>query len=795
MQKSETMRCYLLCLFIFLATLNGRSQSKWEMGVLIGTNAYQGDLSSNRVPSIESFSYSYGAYVRRHLSPTWAVRANYLGGKWYASDLNSENPLIQERGFSFSNQLQEGSLLVEWNPLRKRKASSEINFYASRAYPFFYLGVGGLWYRLENTFPSNPSSTLLELIEQDRRSSSNYRSLVVPAGMGLKLELNQSATLSIEGGPHYGFNDLLDGVSSSGNPQTNDWFWHGGIGLSLFIGKQDLNSNILDQAEAAQALTPNYLALKNGASPPKWELGALVGATAYQGDLMEQSVPGIESFSYAYGLFMRRYLSPNWAFRINYLGGNWMASDADAKADYLQSRNFSFQNHLSEGSLLFEWDPWGHKRFPDGPFRFRTRVSPFFYLGFGVGYYRIENSFPEELPLSISDQVRKDQEASSKYTGLSFPAGLGLKIDLSKRTTVSIEGGPHYGFNDLFDGVSQSGNPKANDWYWHGGVGLSVRLGKKDSDGDGIPDSGDACRYVAGVFSARGCPDKDGDGVEDAEDVCPELPGLIEFSGCPDTDNDGIMDPADSCPTVYGYAETNGCPDLDNDCVTDSLDRCPNIAGPIELDGCPDTDGDGLVDIDDLCPDSVGLPENKGCPLLDTDCDGNIDEFDECPEIQDTIGFTGCPDLDLDGILDSLDLCPEIPGPDSTQGCPIVTKEAEILLVKAQQAVQFQTGSAELLSSSKAILDEVVNLLKEASYYQLSLAGYTDNVGRASTNQRLSERRAKSCYDYLIEKGIDADRIDYMGYGEEDPIGNNNSREGRKMNRRVEFEITVSVKE
>lgn len=296
---------------------------------------------------------------------------------------------------------------------------------------------------------------------------------------------------------------------------------------------------------------------------------------------------------------------------------------------------------------------------------------------------------------------------------------------------------------------------------------------------------------VAGSLSARGCPDRDGDGVEDAEDVCPDLPGLMAFSGCPDTDKDGIMDPADNCPLLFGFEETGGCPDIDNDCVTDSLDLCPQLAGLLEFGGCPDTDGDGIPDPEDQCPNEIGLPEHGGCPLLDTDCDGIVDILDECPEIPDTIGFTGCPDLDNDGILDSLDLCPRIPGPESNNGCPIVTQEVEILLAEAQQNVRFQTGSAELLESSKEILDQVAVLLQEATYYELFLAGYTDNVGRASTNQRLSERRAKACYDYLKDKGISSERLSFKGFGEADPIGDNSTVAGRNKNRRVAFNLSV----
>lgn len=523
----------------------------------------------------------------------------------------------------------------------------------------------------------------------------------------------------------------------------------------------------------------------------KWELGGQIGVTAYQGDLMSTDIPEKEAVDFAYGLFVRHHLSPTWAIRANALMGTWQSSDIYAADPNRQRRDFSFTNRLTEGSLLLEWDPWGKRRYSDGPYRFQRRITPFAYLGVGAGLYQINNSYGFEDRERILNLIEADQAASEDMISLAIPAGLGLKIDLSKRSTLSFEGGPHYGFNDLFDGVSQSGQPATNDWYWHAGITLSVRIGEKDSDRDGIPDKEDACRLVAGRLSARGCPDRDGDGVEDAEDVCPDLPGLMAFSGCPDTDKDGIMDPADNCPLLFGFEETGGCPDIDNDCITDSLDLCPQLAGLLEFDGCPDTDGDGIPDPEDQCPDEMGLPEHGGCPLLDTDCDGIVDILDECPEIPGTIGFTGCPDLDQDGVLDSLDLCPSISGPDSNNGCPVVTQEAELLLAEAQQNVCFQTSSAELLASSREILDQVADLLSEAPYYELFMAGYTDNVGRASTNQRLSERRAKACYEYLINKGISSERLSFKGFGEVDPIGDNMTAAGREKNRRVAFNLSV----
>ncbi len=112
-----------------------------------------------------------------------------------------------------------------------------------------------------------------------------------------------------------------------------------------------------------------------------------------------------------------------------------------------------------------------------------------------------------------------------------------------------------------------------------------------DRDGDGIPDSLDACPDQAGPAALHGCPDRDGDGIADKDDDCPDVPGLAKYRGCPipDTDKDGINDEEDKCPTVPGVARYHGCPipDTDGDGVNDEEDKCPNEPGPASNFGCP----------------------------------------------------------------------------------------------------------------------------------------------------------------------------------------------------------------
>lgn len=522
-----------------------------------------------------------------------------------------------------------------------------------------------------------------------------------------------------------------------------------------------------------------------------WEGGIHLGTTSYQGDLNPHQYPVFEALDLAYGLFVRRNLSPVWGLRLDLRQGTWRGDDAYSQGLPFVERGYSYRNRLSQGVLLLEWDPFGKSRFRRSAFAFRPRITPYLSSGIGILHMNPETDFLLNGEGPVPAPIQQDQRDGRDQWRFTVPIGGGLKVDLSYRTTLAFEMHTGYAWTDLIDGVSATGNPDANDWYVSGGANLTFRLAPEDSDGDGVVDKEDACPSVAGNPTARGCPDRDGDGVEDAEDVCPDLAGEMAFSGCPDTDGDGFMDPADDCPNAFGYEETNGCPDRDNDCVADADDRCPDTEGLPDLAGCPDTDGDGLADPDDPCPTEAGLLKYGGCPLPDTDCDGIIDSLDACPTIPDTLGFTGCPDLDQDGVVDSLDRCPEVAGTADNAGCPELAAQEREILRDAQRNVRFRTGSAELLASSREILRKVQALLDKYPVYHLELKGYTDSVGGAASNQKLSERRAKACYTFLQEQGIAENRMSYAGYGEEDPIGDNSTVAGRKMNRRVEFVLFI----
>ena len=268
-------------------------------------------------------------------------------------------------------------------------------------------------------------------------------------------------------------------------------------------------------------------------------------------------------------------------------------------------------------------------------------------------------------------------------------------------------------------------------------LGLSINFGGTDTDGDGIYDNNDACPEVFGLELFNGCPDTDGDGIEDSKDDCPSAAGPAEFNGCPDSDGDGVVDKSDDCPTVAGLKALAGCPDSDGDSLSDAKDKCPQEAGPVANNGCPwpDSDKDGILDKDDKCPNEAGTVANNGCP-----------EVFPTPAVMKTLNDYA-------------------------------------------KTILFDTGKSSIKTQSAAVLQNITAILKEYPSSNFSIEGHTDSVGSKTLNQTLSDSRANAVMAYLIQNGIDGNRLSAFGFGEDYPIDSNATRAGRANNRRVEVKL------
>lgn len=180
----------------------------------------------------------------------------------------------------------------------------------------------------------------------------------------------------------------------------------------------------------------------------------------------------------------------------------------------------------------------------------------------------------------------------------------------------------------------------------------------------------------------------------------------------------------------------------------------------------------------------------------DSDNDGIYDQSDECPNTKAGIAVDakGCDiDLDKDGVNNTIDKCPDTPRGakvDAT-GCRIIlTKDVSIKL-----NVKFANNSAEIQDEYASEIRQVADFMLQYPDTNVVIEGHTDSDGSAKYNQQLSQKRADSVMLYLVEKfNVDQNRIKALGKGESAPVADNNTREGKALNRRVQAEITTTVR-
>jgi outer membrane protein OmpA-like peptidoglycan-associated protein len=197
-----------------------------------------------------------------------------------------------------------------------------------------------------------------------------------------------------------------------------------------------------------------------------------------------------------------------------------------------------------------------------------------------------------------------------------------------------------------------------------------------------------------------------------------------------DTDEDGILDEYDNCPELAedlnGYRDDDGCPDADadNDRVVDVLDQCPDEREDIDL-----------------------FEDDDGCPEPDNDMDGLLDGDDECPKDPETLNGIddqdGCPD----GSLAFLD--PE---------------RREITLLAS---ITFQEGRATLMPESGGVLGAVVTtLLAFDDLEQVEILVWVASQGDPAAERKLARARAETIRQWMIDQGVDADRLTAKGQAE-----------------------------
>ncbi|MGA9117021.1 MAG: OmpA family protein, partial [Bacteroidota bacterium] len=372
--------------------------------------------------------------------------------------------------------------------------------------------------------------------------------------------------------------------------------------------------------------------------------------------------------------------------------------------------------------------------------------SPYLYAGAGILRFDAELPPPNPTP----------GEKTSGWAPF-FPGGVGIQILTMDNVALEFTGGYNYTLKDNLNAVVAG--PKDQYVTFTGGLTVVGESPSADPDGDGLTN-----REEKELGTDRKSADSDADGLSDGEEVKQYSTNPLK----PDSDGDGLADGAE----VKTHRTDPNATDTDGDTLGDGAEVNTHKTDPTRHD----TDGDGLAD-------GAELNLHKTDPLK-ADTDG--DTLSDAEEVNTHRTDPLKPDTDGGTVADAVEIGrgtnPLDPADDVKEEIKVEVGKAIVL-----DGIVFETGKAVITPESEALLEKAYNTLFQNPEIEVEIHGYTDNTGRKATNQRLSEARAEAVKTWLVARGIAAGRIGVRGFGPENPVAPNTTKEGRQQNRRIEF--------
>ena len=401
------------------------------------------------------------------------------------------------------------------------------------------------------------------------------------------------------------------------------------------------------------------------------------------------------------------------------------------------------------------------------------RANPYLYLGGGVMFYKRLDGAKQPVPAN-EDKM---------HTSVVVPVGVGVDIFATRKVAISLDASFRF-----LDDYTDTYKYRSPDSYAAVKGGLTFYLGSNDADDDDNDrlTNGEERRYGTDPNRA----DTDGDGLKDGEEVKRYRTNPLAI----DSDSDGLPDGEE----VFKYKTDPAKADTDEDGLSDGDEVMTYGTDPLKID----SDGDGLPDGEEVNKvhsdphrvdtDGDGLSDWDEVRVYKTDPTAADTDSDGLPDGEEVRKYKTNPlvsDTDGGGISDGAEVkrgTNPLNPRDDIGGETIVLEKGKSVVL---EGVNFLSGSATLTSESERTLEKAFHALVASPDISVEIVGYTDNVGSASTNERLSLRRAEAVKSWLLKKGIAARRLKTIGMGMRNPVASNATAEGRAKNRRIEFNV------
>lgn len=480
-----------------------------------------------------------------------------------------------------------------------------------------------------------------------------------------------------------------------------------------------------------------------------------------------------DQFSWMGRGFLNVELAKHFGLELGFGYGEWKLTDELTQYPYPGNLNRIVKTEIIPLDLRLRISPFNSKS-----------VNPYFWLGGGVMRYIVkqgEYSHNDIEPGIIG--VRTSEIKKQSGWAPNGTIGTGLEVKLADGILFDVNAGFNYYFDDLVNNVAWG---DLNDAQLNLGIGFTFGgIPDGDDDKDGLLTS-----YEEQIGTDPNNPDTDGDGLKDGQEVKTYKTDPLNK----DSDNDGLND----YDEVMKHTTNPMNPDTDGDGLKDGEEVNTYKTNPKMVD----TDGDGLTDGDEVL-------KYKTDPLLvDTDGDG-LTDGDEV-----TI-YTTNPtraDSDNDGLNDGDEvnkyrtnpLKPDTDGGTINDGVEVgrgtdplnpeddVVKEKQLEVGEkvVLEGINFETNSTVITPDSEDILQTSLKYIQQHPNESYEISGHTDSRGSRKHNMNLSQGRAESVKQWLVDKGVDPSRLTTVGYGPDDPVAPNDTPENMYKNRRIEFKRT-----